>query len=76
MVINVGMEEVRILAMLMLVWLVGSASGQTTQALLALVFLQLALGIVSDASIAALIIVILAVSLIREMLRLGRGGSK
>jgi hypothetical protein len=73
MVINVGLEEVRILAILLLVWIVGASSGQTTQSLLALVFLQLALGIISDASVTALIIIILAVALIREMLRLGRG---
>jgi hypothetical protein len=76
MVINVGAEEVRILAILMLTWVVGSSTGQTTQALLALVFLQLALGIISDASVTALLIIILAVSLIREMLRFGRGGGR
>jgi hypothetical protein len=76
MIIDVGMQELRVLAILMLVWIVGASSGQTTQSLLALVFLQLALGIISDASVTALIIIILAVALIREMLRLGRGGSK
>jgi len=74
MVVDVGIEELRVLAILLLVWLVGSASGQTTQSLIALVFLQLALGIISDASVTALLIIILAVALIREMLRLGRGG--
>jgi hypothetical protein len=73
MVIDVGMQELRILAILMLVWLVGASNGQTTQSLLALIFLQLALGIISDASVAALLIIILAVALIREMLRIGRG---
>jgi len=72
MVVNVGPEEVRILAILLLVWVVGASSGQTTQSLLALVFLQLALGIISDASVTALIIIILAVALIKEMIRLGR----
>jgi len=76
MIIDVGIEELRYLAILLLVWLVGSSTGQTTQSLLALVFLQLALGIISDASVTALLIVILAVALIREMLRLGRGGGK
>jgi hypothetical protein len=72
MVINVGPEEVRILAILLLVWVVGASSGQTTQSLLALVFLQLALGIISDASVTALVIIILAVALIKEMIKLGR----
>jgi hypothetical protein len=73
MVVNVGPEEVRILAILLLVWVVGASSGQTTQSLLALVFLQLALGIISDASVTALVIIILAVALIKEMIKLGRG---
>ena len=72
MVINVGSEEVRILAILLLVWVVGASSGQTTQSLLALVFLQLALGIISDASVTALVIIIVAVALIKEMIKLGR----
>jgi hypothetical protein len=72
MVINVGPEEVRILAILLLVWVVGASSGQTTQSLLALVFLQLALGIISDASVTALVIIIVAVALIKEMIKLGR----
>jgi len=73
MIIDVGIEELRYLAILLLVWLVGSSTGQTTQALLALVFLQLALGIISDASVTSLLIIILAVALIKEMLRFGRG---
>jgi hypothetical protein len=73
MIIDVGIAELRYLAILLLVWLVGSSTGQTTQSLLALVFLQLALGIISDASVTALLIIILAVALIREMLRFGRG---
>jgi hypothetical protein len=72
MIIDVGVAELRVLAILMLVWLVGSSTGQTTHALLALLFLQLALGIISDASVAALLIIVLAVALIKEMLRLGR----
>jgi len=73
MIIDVGIEELRYLAILLLVWLVGSSTGQTTQALLALVFLQLALGIISDASVTSLLIIILAIALIKEMLRFGRG---
>jgi len=72
MIIDVGLAELRVLAILLLVWLVGSSTGQTTQALLALVFLQLALGIISDASVTALLIIILAVALIKEMIKLGR----
>ena len=73
MIIDVGLAELRVLAILLLVWLVGSSTSQTTQSLLALVFLQLALGIISDASVTSLLIIILAVALIKEMLRFGRG---
>jgi len=34
--------------------------------------LQLALGIISDASVTALVIIIVAVALIKEMIKLGR----
>jgi len=72
MVIDVGAGELRILAILLLVWIVGAGTGQTTQALLALLFVQLALGIVSDGIAGALLIIVLAVSLIREMVGVWR----
>ena len=72
MVIDVGAGELRILAILLLVWIVGAGTGQTTQAMLALLFVQLSLGIVSDGMVGALLILVLSVSIIREMSRVWR----
>ena len=72
MVIDVGAGELRILAILLLVWIVGAGTGQTTQAMLALLFVQLSLGIVSDGMVGALLILVLSVSIIREMVTIWR----
>ena len=72
MVIDVGAGELRILAILLLVWIVGAGTGQTTQAMLALLFVQLSLGIVSDGMVGALLVLVLSVSIIREMSRVWR----
>jgi len=72
MVIDIGAGELRILAILLLVWIVGAGTGQTTQAMLALLFVQLSLGIVSDGMVGALLILVLSVSIIREMVGVWR----
>ena len=72
MVIDIGAGELRILAIVLLVWIVGAGTGQTTQAMLALLFVQLSLGIVSDGMVGALLILVLSVSIIREMSRVWR----
>jgi len=72
MVIDIGAGELRILAILLLVWIVGAGTGQTTQAMLALLFVQLSLGIVSDGMVGALLILVLSVSIIREMVTIWR----
>jgi len=68
----VGAGELRILAILLLIWIVGAGTGQTTQAMLALLFVQLSLGIVSDGMVGALLILVLSVSIIREMVTIWR----
>ena len=72
MVIDIGAGELRILAILLLVWIVGAGTGQTTQAMLALLFVQIELGIVSDGMVGALLILVLSVSIIREMVGVWR----
>ena len=72
MVIDIGAGELRILAILLLIWIVGAGTGQTTQAMLALLFVQLSLGIVSDGMVGALLILVLSVSIIREMVGVWR----
>jgi len=72
MVIDIGAGELRILAILLLIWIVGAGTGQTTQAMLALLFVQLSLGIVSDGMVGALLILVLSVSIIREMVTIWR----
>jgi len=68
----VGAGELRILAILLLIWIVGAGTGQTTQAMLALLFVQLSLGIVSDGMVGALLILVLSVSIIREIVTIWR----
>ena len=72
--IAITQQELRVIALLMLVWVVGAANGNTTTAMLGLLFIQMALGIVTDGTLVALLIVVTATALLRDFLRIGRRG--